>query len=200
MSLPCSDQSIRPRKMKNASLPPGVAVLRCWCGDLCKVKEVTDFSDWLGMKFFMCANYEEDPAVALSEYDKPPSPPPLCMYYRWIDTEKPAWAVTEIRERSRRAWNSLFAEERREKAEAEEKAEQERELKEYYAEQHRVFQEMGKKTGKRLVAWRSRNNSERRLVRLRGRERKKGLVRPRQQKKLAMEKENIHAGLSRFLW
>ena len=56
------------------------------------------------------------------------------MYYRWIDTEMPAWAVTEIRERSRRAWNSLFAEERREKAEAEEKAEQERELKEYYAE------------------------------------------------------------------
>ena len=112
----------------------------------------------------------------------------------------PAWAVTEIRERSRRAWNSLFTEERREKAETEEKVEQERELKEYYAEQHRVFQEMGKKTGKRLVAWRSRNNSERRLVRLRGRERKKGLVRPRQQKKLAMEKENIHAGLSRFLW
>ena len=67
------------------------------------------------------------------------------MYYRWIDTEKPAWAVTEIRERSRRAWNSLFAEERREKAEAEEKAEQERELKEYYAEQHRFFEEMGKK-------------------------------------------------------
>ena len=53
--------------MKNASLPPGLAVLRCWCGDLCKVKEVTDFSDWLGMKFFMCANYEEDPAVAISE-------------------------------------------------------------------------------------------------------------------------------------
>uniref|UniRef100_M8BQT7 GRF-type domain-containing protein n=1 Tax=Aegilops tauschii TaxID=37682 RepID=M8BQT7_AEGTA len=78
-----------------------MAVLRCWCGDLCKVKEVTDFSDWLGMKFFMCANYEEDPTVAISEYDKPPSPPPLCMYYRWIDTEMPAWAVTEIRERSR---------------------------------------------------------------------------------------------------
>jgi len=49
-----------------------VAVLRCWCADLCKVKEVMDFSDWLGMKFFMCANYEEDPAIAISEYDKPP--------------------------------------------------------------------------------------------------------------------------------
>ena len=51
------------------------------------------------------------------------------------------------------------------------------------------FQEMGKKTGKRLVAWRSRNDSERRLVRRRDRERKKGLVTPRKQKKLAMEKD-----------
>ena len=41
--------------------------------------------------------------------------------------ENPALAVTEIRERSRRAWNSLFTEERREKAETEEKVEQERE-------------------------------------------------------------------------
>ena len=72
MSLPCSDQSIRPGKMQSASLPRGVEAVRCWCGDVCKVKEVTDFSDWLGMKFFMCANYEEDPAVAISEYDKPP--------------------------------------------------------------------------------------------------------------------------------
>ncbi|XBI79529.1 hypothetical protein VPH35_088964 [Triticum aestivum] len=138
MSLPCSDQSIRPRKMKNASLPPWVVVLRCWCGDLCKVKEVTDFLDWLGMKFFVFANYEEDPPLAISEYDKPPSPPPLCMYYHWIDTEKPAWAVTEIRERSPHAWNSFFAKEQRAKAEAVEKAEQERDFKEYYAE-HTVF-------------------------------------------------------------
>jgi hypothetical protein len=58
--------------MKNASLPQGVQPLRCWCGDLCKVKEVVDFSDCLGMKFFMCANYDRDPPVAISPYDKPP--------------------------------------------------------------------------------------------------------------------------------
>ncbi|XBI58200.1 hypothetical protein VPH35_039454 [Triticum aestivum] len=126
MSLPCSDQSIRPRKMKNASLPPGVAILLCWCDDLCKVKEVTDFLDWLGMKFFMYANYEEYPSVASLKYDKPPSHPPLYLYYLRIDTEMPSWAVTEIHERSRRAWDSFYAEERREKEEAEEKAEQER--------------------------------------------------------------------------
>ena len=58
--------------MKDASLPPGVEILRCWCGDPCKVKEVTNFSDWLGMKFFMCANYVEDQPVAISPDDKPP--------------------------------------------------------------------------------------------------------------------------------
>uniref|UniRef100_A0A8I6YRM2 GRF-type domain-containing protein n=1 Tax=Hordeum vulgare subsp. vulgare TaxID=112509 RepID=A0A8I6YRM2_HORVV len=112
MNLPCSYQSIRPKKMKSASLPPGVEGVRCWCGDLYKVMEVTDFSDRLGMKFFMCANYEEDSPVAPSTCISPSSPPPLCMYYRWIDTEMPDCAMTEIRERGRRAWASLDLEKR----------------------------------------------------------------------------------------
>uniref|UniRef100_A0A8I6Z7P5 Uncharacterized protein n=1 Tax=Hordeum vulgare subsp. vulgare TaxID=112509 RepID=A0A8I6Z7P5_HORVV len=124
--------------MKSASLPRGVEAVRCWCGDLCKVKEVEDFSDWLGMKFFMCANYESDPPESISAYIRPPSPPPLCMYYRWIDTEMPDWTVTESRERGRRAWASWDLEERREKAEAEEKAAQKKEWEEYCVE-HRAF-------------------------------------------------------------
>ena len=82
MSLPCSDQSIGPKKMKSVSLPRGVEAVRCWCGDLCKVKEVTDFSDWLGMKFFMCANYESDPPESISAYVRPPvcsSHPDYCL-------------------------------------------------------------------------------------------------------------------------
>uniref|UniRef100_A0A8I7B1K9 Uncharacterized protein n=1 Tax=Hordeum vulgare subsp. vulgare TaxID=112509 RepID=A0A8I7B1K9_HORVV len=145
MSLPCSDQSIRPKKMKSASLPRGVEAVRCSCGDLCKVKEVEDFPDWLGMKFFMCANYESDPPESISAYIRPPSPPPLCMYYRWIDTEMPDWAVTEIRERGRRAWASWDLEERREKAEAEEKAAQKKEWEEYCVEQRAFLDEMIRK-------------------------------------------------------
>ena len=57
----------------------------------------------------------------------------------------PDWAVTEIRERGRRAWESFHREERREKAAAEEKAEQERELNEYRAEQKLFFQGLLKK-------------------------------------------------------
>uniref|UniRef100_A0A8I7BCP1 Uncharacterized protein n=1 Tax=Hordeum vulgare subsp. vulgare TaxID=112509 RepID=A0A8I7BCP1_HORVV len=145
MSLPCSDQSISPKKMQSASLPRGVEAVRCWCGDLCKVKEVTDLSDWLGMKFFMCVNYESDPPESISAYLRPPSPPPLWMYYRWIDTEMPDWAVTEIRERGRRAWASLDLEERRAKAEAEEKAEQKKEWKDYCVEQRAFIDEMIRK-------------------------------------------------------
>ena len=67
------------------------------------------------------------------------------MYYRWIDTKKLDWAVTEIRERGRRAWASLDAEERRAKAAADEKAEQEREWQEYCVKQRAFLDEMKKK-------------------------------------------------------
>ena len=71
MSVPCSDQDIRPMKMKDASLPPGVRADRCWCGDLAKVKQAEDFSDKFSVKFFMCANYDHD-APASSSYPRPP--------------------------------------------------------------------------------------------------------------------------------
>ena len=91
------------------------------------------------------------------------------MYYRWIDTKKPDWAVTEIRERGRRAWASLDVEERHAKAEAEEKAEQEREWQEYCVKQRAFLDEMKKKTEKRDYDWRRFTDSDRRPVRLRGR-------------------------------
>uniref|UniRef100_A0A8I6Y545 Uncharacterized protein n=1 Tax=Hordeum vulgare subsp. vulgare TaxID=112509 RepID=A0A8I6Y545_HORVV len=98
------------------------------------------------MKFFMCVNYEEDPPVAPSTYISPPFPPPLCMYYRWIDTEMRDWAVTKICERGRRAWASLDLKERRAKAEAEEKAEEKREREEYCVEQRAMIDEMLKQS------------------------------------------------------
>uniref|UniRef100_A0A8I7B1K6 Uncharacterized protein n=1 Tax=Hordeum vulgare subsp. vulgare TaxID=112509 RepID=A0A8I7B1K6_HORVV len=57
----------------------------------------------------------------------------------------PDWAVTEIRERGRRAWASLDLEERREKAEAEEKATQKKEWEEYCVEQRAFINEMKRK-------------------------------------------------------
>jgi hypothetical protein len=46
------------------------------------------------------------------------SPPPLCQWYHWIDTEQPAWALRQIEERQRRAWEH-FQEEERQDEEAE---------------------------------------------------------------------------------
>ena len=61
MSVPCSDQDFRPMKSKVVPLPAGVRAERCWCGHLAKVKESVDFSDKMGMKFFMCANTNASP-------------------------------------------------------------------------------------------------------------------------------------------
>uniref|UniRef100_A0A8I6WIS5 Uncharacterized protein n=1 Tax=Hordeum vulgare subsp. vulgare TaxID=112509 RepID=A0A8I6WIS5_HORVV len=97
------------------------------------------------MKFFMCANYAEDPPVSISLYIRPPSPPPMCMCYRLIDTEMQDLVVTEIRERGRRAWANFDLEEHRKKAEAEEKAKEKREWQEYYVEQRAMIDEMLKK-------------------------------------------------------
>jgi hypothetical protein len=108
--------------MKYASLPKGMEAARCWCGDIAKVRESTDFSDRMGMKFFMCANYAHDPPESSLLFYRAPvrlkfhemtyllvlyfdvlvrlllfqSPPPLCQWYRWIDMEQPAWALREI--------------------------------------------------------------------------------------------------------
>ena len=61
------------------------------------------------------------------------------------------------------------------------------------------FQDLGKKNREeaRRMEEQERQRKEAREAES---QRKKGLMRPRQQKKLAMEKENIHTGLSRFLW
>ena len=111
----------------------------------------------------------------------------------------PDWAVTEIRERGHRAWESFYREERREKAAAEEKAEQERELNEYRVEQKLFFQGLLKKNREEGLRM-EEEERQRKETREAERQRKKGLVRPRQQKMLVMGKENIHAALSRFVW
>ena len=135
------DQDFRPMKSKVVPLPAGVRAERCWCGHLAKVKESVDFSDKMGMKFFMCANYNYSPTRSATTSSGRPSvysaiilirhcvifvfllmvlflwqsPPPICMWYHWIDTEQPAWAVQEIEERSRHAWASFHKVEREQK-------------------------------------------------------------------------------------
>jgi hypothetical protein len=105
----------------------------------------------MGMKFFMCANYAHDPpessllfyraSVRFKFYEIKyllvlyldvlvtffllQSLPPLCQWYHWIDTEQPVWALRQIEERQRRAWERFQEEERQEEEAAQRKAVQE---------------------------------------------------------------------------
>jgi hypothetical protein len=72
MSLPCSDQDLRSKKMKYVSLPEEMEAARCWYGDIAKVKESTDFSDRMSMKFFMCVNFAHDPPESSLLFYRPP--------------------------------------------------------------------------------------------------------------------------------
>jgi hypothetical protein len=111
--------------MKYASLPDGMEAARCWCGNIAKVRESTDFSDRMGMQFFMCANHAHDPSESSLLFYRAPvrfkfdkmtyllmlyldilvrlillqSPPPLCQWYYWIDMEQPVWALRQMEER-----------------------------------------------------------------------------------------------------
>ena len=79
-------------------------------------------------------------------------PPPLCLWYRWIDTEQPEWAVRDVKERQRRTWESFFLEERREEAEAKEKAERERHMLERREEQRQRMEAREAAEQRRKVA------------------------------------------------
>jgi hypothetical protein len=46
-------------------------VVPCWCGDIAKVNESIYFSDKMGMKVFMCANYVHDPPERTSLWIRP---------------------------------------------------------------------------------------------------------------------------------
>ncbi|KAM3333891.1 hypothetical protein ACQJBY_028762 [Aegilops geniculata] len=92
---PCADREDMPNKWENAKLDEvkekDMKTPSCWCGDVCKVKVSTDRKkSWTeGRRFFVCPNYAHDRALPTNAYDVPPSPPPLCKYFTWIDQNVP---------------------------------------------------------------------------------------------------------------
>ncbi|KAF7033606.1 hypothetical protein CFC21_044691, partial [Triticum aestivum] len=72
------------------------------CADVCKLKVSTDRNkSWTeGRRFFVCPNYAHDRRRPTNAYDIPPSPPPLCKYFTWIDHEVPK----DVQEDQRRDW------------------------------------------------------------------------------------------------
>lgn len=50
-----------PKERLRADVPTGVEVPLCWCQDPCRLMKSDEFSYTYGRRFFMCANYDEDP-------------------------------------------------------------------------------------------------------------------------------------------
>ncbi|XBI48404.1 hypothetical protein VPH35_112155 [Triticum aestivum] len=145
--LACADQEDMPKTWMEAGLDKekekDVPTPPCWCGDVCKLKVSTDRKkSWTeGRRFFVCPNYAHDRRRPTNAYDIPPSPPPLCKYFTWIDHEVPK-VVQEDRDylRRQRLFEESFARglehERREREKNErKKREQERAHKEKEARQ-----------------------------------------------------------------
>ncbi|KAM3369907.1 hypothetical protein ACQJBY_017656 [Aegilops geniculata] len=92
---PCADHEDMPNKWENTKLDEvkekDMKTPSCWCGDVCKVKVSTDRNkSWTeGRRFFVCPNYAHDRVLPTNAYDVPPSPPPLCKYFTWIDQDVP---------------------------------------------------------------------------------------------------------------
>ncbi|XP_066347491.1 uncharacterized protein [Miscanthus floridulus] len=57
----------------------------CWCGDPCKVAK-SDEDDTYRQRYWMCANFAFEPTLRQRHINKM-TPPPLCDFEQWIDTE-----------------------------------------------------------------------------------------------------------------
>ncbi|CAN6239698.1 unnamed protein product [Urochloa humidicola] len=65
--------------------PAGVPVLMCFCGDRCKVAQ-SEEEETYRQRYWMCANYAFDPTPQQIRIGLM-TPPPLCDFEQWIDTE-----------------------------------------------------------------------------------------------------------------
>ena len=97
----------------------------CFCGSLCKLIKSDVLGDNYGMMFFMCENYEYDPPkrygkdqakvaaeqtlfvfVTLrlcydSNFSWTKSPPSLCDFVQWFDTEQSQQAKDYVEQEAR---------------------------------------------------------------------------------------------------
>ncbi|XP_039773870.1 uncharacterized protein LOC120641715 isoform X1 [Panicum virgatum] len=106
-------------------VPQGVQVPMCFCGSLCKLMESKVLGDDFGRRFFICENYEYDPPKCYGK-DKAKSPPPLCDFIQWLDTEQSTEAKEHVEREARWAaerWQRMLQEEKMEEKRKKDKEE-----------------------------------------------------------------------------
>ncbi|KAK8462072.1 hypothetical protein SEVIR_1G141301v4 [Setaria viridis] len=66
-------------------LPSGVPVPMCFCGDPCKVAKSEEHATYR-QRYWMCSNFAFEPTFRQRRINML-TPPPLCDFEQWIDTE-----------------------------------------------------------------------------------------------------------------
>lgn len=138
--MSCSDPDLLNWGKVRVTVPEGVNVPMCFCGDLCKLVRCKVLGDYYGMRFFMCDNYEYDPPKIYSSvrakvitnhssvFSTPffpkysnllgaQSPPHLCDFMQWLDTQQSAEDKAHVEEEAasaRARWQRMMHEEQRE--------------------------------------------------------------------------------------
>ncbi|CAN6200536.1 unnamed protein product [Urochloa humidicola] len=88
----------------------------CFCGDFCKLVQSKVLGDYYGMRFFMCDNLEYDPPKVYGSM-RAKTPPPLCDFLQWLDTEqsdKDKAHVEQAASSARARWQRMMHEDQKE--------------------------------------------------------------------------------------
>ncbi|CAN6209843.1 unnamed protein product [Urochloa humidicola] len=137
--MACSEPEHHKWRKVRVVVPEGVHVPMCFCGDLCKLVQSKVLGVYYGMRFFMCDNFDYDPPklhgsmrpkvfanpaivfyqfyLSYSKLGKSKTPPPLCDFLQWLDTEQSAADKAHVEEQAsaaRARWLRMMHEDEQE--------------------------------------------------------------------------------------
>ncbi|TVU42908.1 hypothetical protein EJB05_09332 [Eragrostis curvula] len=127
-----------PHNKQTLRLGEGFIAPMCLCGTPCRLVKSLVLGDDYGKRLWMCKNYQYDPSQRLySSATRPRSPPPLCEFIEYVDTEQTPEDiahVNEVAESARRRWFDMEVEERRKEERRKRSQEEEERRRNYEAE------------------------------------------------------------------
>ncbi|TVU18985.1 hypothetical protein EJB05_35108, partial [Eragrostis curvula] len=127
-----------PHNKETLPLRDGFIAPMCLCGTPCRLVKSLVLGDDYGKRLWMCKNYQYDPSQRLYSSDRRPrSPPPLCEFIEYVDTEQTLEDIAHVyrvAQRARRHWLDMEAEERREEERRKRRQEEEERRCKYEAE------------------------------------------------------------------
>ncbi|TVU04899.1 hypothetical protein EJB05_48043 [Eragrostis curvula] len=127
-----------PHNKETLPLGDGFIAPMCLCGTPCRLVKSLVLGDDYGKRLWMCKNYQYDHSQRLSSSDRRSrSPPPLCEFIQYVDTEQTPEDIAHVyrvAQRARRHWLDMEAEESREEERRNMRQENEERRRKYEAE------------------------------------------------------------------